>query len=286
MLSRDSKLASAVSCYSLIAMAAISGVAVPSSLGAQQLKPQTLHEFECYVQSAEKRMDERKSFLVADADQALNRQVVRDQRIQTIEGNGPNPHKISGAQVYDWIGSVFIPGGTLERTIRMLQDYDHRALYFSEVIATSKLLCRAGPNHFGFSMRLKEPAVMDTKNDVVWERVDANRWRCRSYSTEIREVGKEHRYLLRLYSYWRFAGVEKGVFAEGETITLSGEFGSLARTFGSWMGISPEKSLRRTLASMRESVLKPGLEFASPPDGLPACDNPFRPGECAAAPKP
>jgi hypothetical protein len=251
-----------------------------ASLNAQQLKPQTVHDFECYVEAAEQRMEARKSFLLAESDAALNQQIVRGRSIQAVEGNGANPHKIAGGQLYDWIGAIFIPGATLERTIRMVQDYDHRDRYFPEVVAGAKLYCRTGETRFGFNMRLKEPAVIDAETDVTWERVDPQRWRCRSYSTKIRETGKEHRYLLRLYSYWRFAGTSAGVYVEGQTITLSGEFSGLTRALGSMTGISPEKSLKRSLADMRESVLKPGLEFSAPPAGLPECGAAFRPAGC------
>jgi len=255
--------------------------AVSPGLRAQQLKPETLRDFECYVQSAEARMAARQAFVLADADAALNGQLVRGKRIQTVEANGANPHKIAGGLIFDWIGSVFISGATLDRTIHMLRDYDHRAQYFSEILSASKLMCRKGEDQFHFSMRLREPAVIDTENDVVWERLDPHRWRCRSYSTEVREIGKEHGYLRRLYSYWRFAEVEKGVYVEAETVTLSGEFGSMMRTLGSMMGINPEKSLKKTLASMRESVLNPALQFADPPSGLPECGEPYRPAGCA-----
>jgi hypothetical protein len=85
-------------------------------------------------------------------------------------------------------------------------------------------------------------------------------------------VGKDHGYLRQLYSYWWFAEVDKGVSVQAETITLSDEFGGMTRALGSMlMGINPEKSLRHSLASMRESVLKPGLEIPAPPQGAPAC---------------
>ena len=251
---------------------------------SQQLKPETARDFECYAQSVETRLDARKAFLLADGDATLNAQVVRGQHGELVAANGPNPHKVAGGQLYDFIGTVFIPGATLERTIRMLQDYDHRSRYFGETISASKLLCRTGDNRFRYTMRLKEPAVIDVESDVTWERVDANRWRCRSYSTSVHEVGKDHRYLLRLYSYWRFAQAGKGVYAEGETVTLSGEFGSLTRALGSMVGISPEKSLRHSLDSIRETLLKPGLEFPGLPTGLPECGEAFRPGGCAKAP--
>jgi len=132
-------------------------------------------------------------------------------------------------------------------------------------------------------MTLKEPAVIETDSDVVWERVDQHRWRCRSLSTRVREIGKQHHYLVRLNSYWRFAETDKGLYVQGETITLSGEFGSFMRTLGSLAGINPEKSLRKTLEQMRESQVKPGLEFARPGAGLPDCGEPYRSAGCPAS---
>ncbi|MGA3017201.1 MAG: hypothetical protein ABSF62_08785 [Bryobacteraceae bacterium] len=257
----------------------------PAGLRAQQLKPETAQQFDCYVQSAEARMDTRKAFLLADTDTALNEQIVRGQEIRTIEANGTNPHKLAGGQLYDWIGAVFIPAATLDRLLRMLQDYDHRDRYFPETISASKLLCFTGTDHFQYSMRMKEPAIMDVASDVVWERVDAQRWRCRSLSTSVAAVGKDHGYLRRLNSYWRFAETGKGVFVEAETITSSDEFGAMTRALGSaLMGINPEKSLRHSLASMRESVLKRGLEIPKLPEGLPACGEPVPRAACATAP--
>lgn len=261
---------------------AISCVATPCGLRAEELKPETIHDFECYVQSAEKRMDTRQAFLLADSNSALNQQVVEGRRVQTAPGNGANPHKLTGGHVYDWTGTVFIEGATLQRTIRFLQDYDHRPQYFPEVIATSKLLCRKGDGQFRFTMRMKEPSVIDVESDVVWQKVDDHRWRCHSYSTQIKNVGKDQRYIQRLFTYWRLFETDKGVYVEGQSITLAGEFSALMRTIGSWMGINPEKSLKKTLSYMRENMHKPGMEFALPPAGLPECGEPFRPAGCTA----
>src|ERR1019366_4972927 len=87
----------------------------PAGLAAQQLKPETEKKFECYVQAAEARMDARKAFLLADADTALSEEIVRGQKIRTMEANGPNPHKLAGGQLYDWIGAAFIPPPSLGR---------------------------------------------------------------------------------------------------------------------------------------------------------------------------
>jgi hypothetical protein len=256
-------------------------VAMPAGTPQRPLKPETASAFDCYVQSAEARMDARKNFLLAESDAALNEQLVRAGRVQTTAPNGVNPHKLAGGQLYDWIGSMFIPGARLDRLVPMLQDYDHRAQYFPETISSSKLLCRTGKDRFRYTMRMKEPAVLDVESDVAWEQIDATHWRCRSYSTNVQEVGKDHGYLRRLYSYWRFGETEKGVYVEGQTITLSDEFGGMARAIGSaFLGINPEKSLKHSLQSMRESVLKPGLQIANPPEGLPDCGEPFHPGPC------
>ena len=70
------------------------------------VEAQTAGDFECYVRSAETRMEARKTFLLSDGQSGL------------VPANGPNPHKIAGGQLYDFVGdSVFIPGGTLERTL-------------------------------------------------------------------------------------------------------------------------------------------------------------------------
>lgn len=256
-------------------------VCAPAGLRAQELKPETAHAFDCYVQSAEARLYARKTFLAADADAALNERLVRGHRVETFPANGPNPHKLPAAHLYDWIGSVFIPGGTAYRTIRLLQDYDHRAQYFPDMVSDSKLACRTDESHFQYSMQLKEAVRIEVQSDVVWERVDQRRWRCRSYATSLREIGSNHGYLLRLYSYWRVAEVEKGVYVEGESISLSAEFSAMARALGSvLLGLSPEKALRHSLASIREQVLNQKLQFAGPPAGLPACGDAFRPARC------
>ena len=46
------------------------------AVAAQQLKPETEHACDRYGQAPEQRMSARRSLLLADADAALNRQVV------------------------------------------------------------------------------------------------------------------------------------------------------------------------------------------------------------------
>ena len=254
-----------------------------AALSAQVPKPETSQAFDCYVASAEGRMRSAAAFLAADARADLREQLVRGRKVVTFPANGPNPHKLPGGLLYDWTGAVFVPGVTLGRTLRMLQDYGHRVRYFSEMVSASKLLCRSGDRHFGSSLTMKEPAAIETDADVVWEQVDPHRWTLRSFSTRVHEIGGQHNYLLRVNSFWRFAETDQGVFVQAEYITLSGEFGSLLRTLGSIAGINPEKSLRKTLEQMRESLLDPRLEPERPPEGVPACGEPYRVPACPAS---
>jgi hypothetical protein len=254
----------------------------PAALGAQALKPETAQQFACYVQSAEARLEARKAFLLADSDAALNGQIVRGQ-IRSIEPNGSNPHKLTGGQLYDWIATAFIPGATLDRLVPMLRDYEHRARFFPETVSASKLLCASGSTRFEYSMRMKDPAILDVTSDVVWERVDPTRWRCRSQSLSVAEVGKDHGYLRRLISWWRFVETAKGVFVEAEAITLSDEFSSVTRLLGSALGLNPEKSLKRSLESMRQRARDPSA-IPQPPSGLPACGEPIPALTCAHPP--
>jgi hypothetical protein len=251
-----------------------------AAVRAQSAKPEAVQAFECYVQSAEARMQASQRFLAADSDSALRDQLVRDQKVVVTATNGSNPHKVTGGLIFDLTGAIFIPGVQLERVIRMLQDYDHRVQYMGEIVSASKLLCRTGEDRFGFDITLKEPAAIETENDVTWEYVDEHRRRYRSYSTKVHELGKQHNYVIRLNSYWRVAETPAGVYIQAETISLSGEIGSLLRTLGAIAGIRPENSLKKTLEQVRQSVLQPRFEFARPPSGLPACGEPVRPAGC------
>jgi len=74
-------------------------VCAPAGLGAQELNPATAHAFDCYVQSAEARLDARKAFLAADWDADLNDRLVRGQRVEAFPANGANPHKLPSAHL-------------------------------------------------------------------------------------------------------------------------------------------------------------------------------------------
>src|SRR3954466_11985469 len=106
MISQDRRAA----CIAISSLSLAVALTIPS-LYAQPTQP----EFECYIQSAEARMNARNAFMLADSDTNLNSQIVRDKRIQTVAPNGANPHKIAGGHIYDWVGASFIPGVKIDK---------------------------------------------------------------------------------------------------------------------------------------------------------------------------
>lgn len=101
----------------------------------------------------------------------------------------------------------------------------------------SKLLARNG-NDFKIGLRLLKKkvitVVLNTEHDVDYHRVTDKRWYSRSYSTKIAEVddagkpgerelppGRDHGFLWRLYSYWKFDERDGGVYVECRAISLT-----------------------------------------------------------------
>ena len=107
--------------------------------------------------------------------------------------------------------------------------------------------------------------VLDTNYDVTYTSIDPHRTMSRSYSTRIVEVanpgksdehtlpaGDDHGFLWRLYTYWRFAEQEGGVYMECEAISLTRGIptllGPIIRPFVKEL---PLESLERTLRGTR-----------------------------------
>ena len=96
---------------------------------AAELKPQTVAAFDRYVQQAEQRMDGRKSFLWTGESAARARRV-RQGEVVVEPATGTAEAPVFSGLVHDWVGAVFIPGATLEKTLAVGQDYNrHKDIY-------------------------------------------------------------------------------------------------------------------------------------------------------------
>ena len=171
-------------------------MAVLASTGggsAAEQKPETLAAFDKYIRLKEARLERPPaggSFLWADAAPDRSRQL-RDGAVLAQPASDQHEVKVPDGLIHDWVGAVFIPGATVDKTIALVQDYsNHRNVFQPEVI-DSKILTRSGDD-FKVYLRLKTKkvltVVLNTEHDVHYIHLDRDRWQSRSYSTHIGEV--------------------------------------------------------------------------------------------------
>jgi hypothetical protein len=257
-------------------------IAFAPFLHADQLEPATVAGYDHYIQVSEQRMaTELKSgpFLHIDGLSAGDRNaalaelkeghVVSD-AMETLDQG----HKIDapGGLIHHWIGTVFIPGVTLEQTVKFLQDYDNRAKYYAPSVERSKLLEHNG-DHFKMYMRLRDKkiitVVLDTDYDIVYSYPAADRAVARSTTPRIQQVendgqkdetlkpmGDDGGYMWRLNTYWNMLQRDGGVYVQLEAISLSRDIPTgLAWMIAPIINKFPRESLEFTLGRTRDAVM-------------------------------
>ena len=251
-------------------MAIVAVLSMSAGSLAAELKPETLAAFDKYIRLKEARLEQPPAggrFLWADAAPDRYRQL-RDGAVLAQPAGDQREVNVPEGLIHDWIGAVFIPGPTVEKTIAMVQDYsNHRKVFQPEVI-DSKILTHSGDD-FKVYLRLKKKkvltVVLNTEHDVHYIHLNRERWQSRSYSTHIGEVenagkpderelpaGKDHGFLWRLYSYWRFEERDGGVYVECEAVSLTRNVpAGLGWLIEPIVRKLPRESLVNTLLAMR-----------------------------------
>jgi hypothetical protein len=253
--------------------AALCGARDPAS-AAEAPNADTLRAFERYIGVTETRVDERarglRPYLWIDEQDDRRKRVRAGETL--VERSGiDQPTDIPGGLVHDWIGAVFIPKTTLNRTLALLQDYDHHKLVYQPEVIDSKLVARDG-DRFTAYLRLRKKklitVVLDTEHEVQYVRLDRARSYSISRSTRIAEVenagtpdertlpaGADHGYLWRLNSYWRLEEADGGVLVECQAVSLTrGIPAGLGWLVGPIVTGLPRESLARTLAATLEAL--------------------------------
>jgi hypothetical protein len=257
--------------------------AVPRRTEAAELKPEAVAGFDRYVRLTEQRMQAElrpgAAFLWVDGlpEARRNNVYAQLQRGEVVASRLETPDTSSdlhvpGALIHHWVGTVFIPGASLQQVLTLLKDYDHHTIYFRPEVAKSKTLEHAGED-FKVYLRLTRKkivtVVLDTEYEVHYERLDAVRAQSRSYSTRIAEVahpgesserqmppGKDNGFLWRLDSYWRFFESERGVYVQCEAVSLTRDIpAGLHWLIAPFIESIPKESLEFTLRSTRTAVL-------------------------------
>ncbi|HUK31831.1 MAG TPA: hypothetical protein VLV89_12000 [Candidatus Acidoferrum sp.] len=235
------------------ALAACALAAGPALAGSPPAAPTVFHAeasqaFNRYIQLTEERIAQEirpgGAFLTMDrlpadariaAYTALRGGELRMERVETKD-NG-QAIDCPGGIIHHWVGVVFIPGATMEMTMRMIQDYDHQADVYAPQVVRSKTISHAGDD-FHIYMRLREKevitVVLDTEHDAHFDRLDPQRIASSSVSTRVQQVedagepnehdlpaGQDSGYLWRINSYWRFLERDGGVYMQCESVSLT-----------------------------------------------------------------
>jgi len=271
----------------------ISALVISALLAGLSMAPQpavaggpsssALQQFERYVRLTEQRMAAElrpgAAFLQLDAlsiqarlrdDARLRNGEVISERLQTRDGD--REIEAPGALIHHWVGTVFIPNVTLGQVLAVLEDYDRHHEYYAPQVVKSKLLSRSGDD-FRVYLRLRQTdiitVVFDTEHDVRYTRVDETHAYSCSFSTRVSEIehpgepneralapGKDHGFLWRIDSFWRFEQRDGGVYVQCEAISLTRDVPlGLGPLVGPFLESIPKESLEFSLRATRDAVV-------------------------------
>jgi hypothetical protein len=239
-----------------------------------RLAPQTASAFEAYVQSVERDLDARWSgrapFLSLNISAEDNKKLLSGELVIRPIGSADR-NNVPDGLIHDWVGALYIPDTSIDRVLAVLQDFDRHSKIYPEIIR-SRLVSRQGNDIVGY-WRLERkqqfvPAVFDVTDEAHYQQLSPDKWICRAYASDIREVldagsSKERDYplgqglglLWRLNAFWTLQASGTGVLAECRTVSLS-------RAIPSGMGWMikpfiqnvPRESLTSTLRNTRNSI--------------------------------
>jgi len=257
-------------------------LATPSVATGVELKKKSLETFERYVRLTEERIErevrEENPFLWVDslpearraaAHAQLRQGQVLIERLETREGG--NQIKDSDSMIHHWVGVVFVPGATLEQTMKLVTDYNNHQNVYKPEVMRSKLLQHKGDDYKIYLRFFKKKvitAVLNTEHDVHYFHISPTRAHSRSYTTRIAEVentdqpderekpvGNDRGFLWRLYSYWRFEERDAGTYVQCESISLSRDVPrGLGWLIGPFVKGVPKESLMFTLSTTRAAL--------------------------------
>lgn len=214
--------------------------AVPPISVAAELKPATLAAWKNYVDRADTRARHRLASRqpLASTDTPAQDAQVRGGEILATPLADRGVVAVPDGLIHDWVGSMFVPGATLEDLFSILHDYDHYRDYFAPTVADSKSLSPQGAER-RFSMLWRHKVLfVDAAVEGDYEacdfQVDDRLWYSISAMTRVQEIenygqGSAHLlppdqgngFLWRLHSIARYEERDGGVYVELEAIALT-----------------------------------------------------------------
>ncbi len=264
------------------ALCAAAWIAAVATAQAADLQADTAVAFDRYVGLTEMRLNQEKNGTIPflwvdrllgaqrhDADARLYRGEVLVRRMETREAG--RSIDIPGGLCHHWVGTVFVPGVTLDRTLALMQAYNSYQDTYRPAVRRSTVLSRDG-DRFKVALQLfmkkVVSVVLDTEYDVSYVRVSAARTQVRSVTTRIAEVqhpgtfgeqerpvGHDSGFLWRFNNYCALEERDHGTYVQCESVSLSREIPmGLGWLIGPFVTGIPREALEFTLATMRQAL--------------------------------
>lgn len=251
---------------------------------AGQPGPEAVNAWEHYIKLTEARIDvqqrDPQNFLSPTSESAeqkatieaklKNGEVVVQKLAMTDDGK---PIDAPGALIHHWVGTAFIPGGTIKQAFAVLQDYDHHSVTYAPEVQKSKLIARNGDDCTAYLRFLKKKVitvVLDTYHQAHYGILDATHAYSRSYTTRVTELedagtpnerekpaDEEEGFMWKMNTYWRFEERAGGLYIQCEAITLTRAVPyGLAWIIKPFITSIPKESLTSTMTATRKALTK------------------------------
>ena len=136
-------------------------LAAAAACGAAELKPEAVQAFDRYTHDTEARLADAKPFLWVDASPERLK-LVKQGQVVVDPWKGDGDTFVPNASIHDWVGAIFIPGGTLEKTLAVLQDYDHHKTVYKDV-PESKLISHNGNDFKYYRLRVLQQRPVERR---------------------------------------------------------------------------------------------------------------------------
>lgn len=264
-------------------------IAPPAEAHAAELQPETIKAWNACVERTERRISRElasgEKFLALDfldpAGARQRRETVLSgetqiRQIDPLVGCGVGdavPH----GMLHHWIGTVYLPGVTLEQVLSRIERPEPAEMRQEDVLEHRILESAEGKQRVFLKLQRSKlvTVVYNTEHLVRYQRHGNGKASSRSAATRIAEVerldgarerekpvGRDHGYLWRLNSYWRYQQVNGGVggvIVECESMTLSRSIPRLLEyAVGPVIRSVARDSMDRTLVSLRSRISRSG----------------------------
>ncbi len=265
--------------------AVAAGAAV--TLSALELKPRALASWNRYIALhdavlAKNRADET-PFLWIDRQPENQRPRIMtelelgDVVIGKLELRDENGDKIDvdDGKIHHWIGTVLVPGATVDEVIGFVQDYAHYPERFDPMIQRADVLSREG-DRWTVAMRnwTKKviTVVIDADYVVDYTQLSPTRYETMNLATNIfhvHDAGKANErrqpgdeadgYLWRFRMICRFDQRDEGTYEECESVSLTRGIPWLLKPIVSpFVNSVPKDAIEFTLSTVRDGVGQSG----------------------------